>query len=78
MTVCLFVHCRRSAVVVQLATVVASSGAVPHLVAAVKHSDPKLKRQACNALAQVAKHTVELAEIVVEAGLFPAYVALLR
>jgi hypothetical protein len=29
----------------QLATVVSSSGAVPHLVAALKHADAKLKRQ---------------------------------
>ena len=30
--------------------------------------------QACNALAQIAKHSVELAEVTVEAGLFPTYV----
>jgi hypothetical protein len=29
----------------QLAVVVSSSGAVPHLIASLKHSDAKLKRQ---------------------------------
>ena len=31
----------------QLAVVVSSSGAVPHLIAALKHADAKLKRQVC-------------------------------
>jgi hypothetical protein len=98
MTCCCVFVCRPSC---QLAVVVSSSGAVPHLIAALKHADAKLKRQvcalfvglyikppfstpavaaapcavqACNALAQIAKHSVELAEVTVEAGLFPTYV----
>lgn len=58
----------------QLATVVSGTGTVPHLVACLKHSDAKLKRQAANSLAQVCKHNVDLAEVAVEAGMFPAYV----
>ena len=44
---------------------------MPHLVACLRSPDAKLKRQACNCLSQIAKHTVELAEVVVEAGAFP-------
>ena len=57
---------------VQLATVISGSGTIPHLVACLKHSDAKLKRQAANSLAQVCKHNVDLAEVAVEAGMFPA------
>lgn len=31
----------------------------------------QLKRQVCSALAQIAKHSVDLAEVVVEAEIFP-------
>jgi hypothetical protein len=33
--------------------------------------DAKLKRQVCAALGQIAKHSVDLAEVVVEAEVFP-------
>lgn len=54
------------------------TGTVPHLVAALKHSDAKLKRQAANSLAQIVKHNVDLAEVAVEAGMFPTCVSLCR
>lgn len=40
--------------------------------------DAKLKRQIFSALAQIAKHSVDLAEMVVEAEIFPAVLTCLR
>merc|ERR1712216_890100 len=37
----------------------------------IQHPDAKLKRQVCSCLAQIAKHSVDLAEVVVEAEIFP-------
>merc|ERR1719453_217504 len=50
---------------------VVDSGAVPFVAPLISHSDAKLKRQACGCLAQVSKHSVDLAEMVVEAEIFP-------
>lgn len=38
----------------------------------INSKDPKLKRQVCSCLGQIAKHSVELAELVVEGEIFPA------
>jgi hypothetical protein len=38
----------------------------------------QLKRQVCSALAQTAKHSVDLAEVVVEAEIFPKVLACLK
>ena len=40
--------------------------------------DAKLKRQVCAALGQVAKHSVDLAEVVVEAEIFPSILMCLK
>jgi hypothetical protein len=37
----------------------------------IGHPDGKLKRQVCSCLSQIAKHSVDLAEVVVEAEIFP-------
>merc|ERR1712060_656653 len=37
----------------------------------IGHPDAPLKRQVCSCLAQIAKHSVDLAEVVVEAEIFP-------
>lgn len=44
----------------------------------MQHDDGKLKRQVCSALAQIAKHSVDLAEVVVEAEVFPKILACLK
>jgi len=44
---------------------------VPQLAALVSHPDPVLKRFVCAALAQIARHTNDLAEVVVEHQIFP-------
>jgi len=41
------------------------------LASLISHPDPQLKRNVCSCLAQIAKHTVDLAEVVVEAEIFP-------
>ena len=41
------------------------------MAALISHPDAQLKRQVCSCLAQIAKHTVDLAEVVVEAEIFP-------
>ncbi len=46
-------------------------GAVGYLAPLIAHDDAKLKRQVCSCLAMVAKHSVDLAEVVVEAEVFP-------
>ena len=44
----------------------------------INHSDAKLKRQVCGTLAHIAKHSVDLAEVVVEAEIFPNILNCLR
>ena len=44
---------------------------MPYLAALISHPDAQLKRYVCQCLAQIAKHTVDLAEVVVEAEIFP-------
>jgi hypothetical protein len=44
----------------------------------VQHEDAKLKRQVCACLAQIAKHEVDLAEVVVEAEIFPSILRCLK
>ena len=55
----------------QLAQAVVDAGAVAYLAPLIQHDDGKLKRQVCSCLAQIAKHSVDLAEVVVEAEIFP-------
>ena len=54
------------------------SGAVAYLAPLIQHPDGKLKRQVCSALAQIAKHSVDLAEVVVEAEVFPKVLGCLK
>ena len=44
----------------------------------ISSKDVKVRRQVCAALAQIAKHSVELAELVVEGEIFPRALVLLR
>ena len=48
------------------------SQAIPYLTGLLNTPDSKLKRQLCSCLSQVAKHTVELAEVIIDAQIFPA------
>ena len=50
---------------------VVDAGAVAYLAPLISHPDAKLKRQVCCTLAHIAKHSVDLAEVVVEAEVFP-------
>ena len=70
------------------------SGAIAHLSLLISNKDAKLKvcvcvcvciiiilltqRQVFSALSQIAKHSVELAEMVVEAEIFPSVLNSLR
>ena len=54
------------------------TGAVAYLAPLITNKDAKLKRQVCSALGQIAKHSVELAELVVEGEIFPAVLDLLK
>lgn len=47
------------------------AGAVPFLSALIQHHDAKLKEHVCNCLANIARHTIDLAEVVSEAEIFP-------
>jgi 3-methyladenine DNA glycosylase AlkD len=38
----------------------------------LSNPDAKLRRQICSALSQIAKHTIDLAETVVDGEIFPA------
>lgn len=55
-----------------------NAGAVAYLAPLVLNQDPKLKRQVCCALAQIAKHSVDMAEVVVEAEVFPKILTCLK
>lgn len=54
------------------------AGAVAYLAPLIQSVDGNLKRQVCSALAQIAKHSVELAEVVVEAEIFPKILICLK
>ena len=56
----------------------APAGAVAYLAPLILNQDPKLKRQVCCALAQIAKHSVDMAEVVVEAEVFPKILTCLK
>lgn len=47
------------------------SGCVPGLVLALQEPDPNLKRISASALNEIAKHSVELAQVVVDSGAVP-------
>jgi len=47
---------------------VKDAGAIPLLVICLSHSEITLKRIAANALGEIAKHSQELAQLVVDAG----------
>lgn len=53
------------------------AGAVPLLVLCVQEPELSLKRIAANALADIAKHTPELAQVVVDTGAVPYLAPLL-
>lgn len=53
-------------------------GAVPLLAPLVVSPEARLRRNACCALAQIAKHSMDLAEVVVEADLFPRVLTSLK
>lgn len=57
---------------------VVDAGAVAYLAPLISHPDAKLKRQVCCTLAHIAKHSVDLAEVVVEAEIFPNILNCLR
>ena len=71
-------HCKHPSPSLQLAQTVVDAGAIAHLAQLVGSKDAKLKRQLFSALSQVAKHTVELAEMVVEAEIFPSVLSSLK
>lgn len=54
------------------------AAAVTYLAPLIVHPDAKLKRQVASALAQIAKHSVDLAEVVVEAEIFPNFLNCLK
>ena len=54
-----------------MATQVVDGGAIAYLAQLIASDDAKLKRQVFSAFAQIAKHSVDLAELVVEAEIFP-------
>ena len=54
-----------------MAQIVIDSGAAPYLTQQINHHDNQLKKQICQTLASIAKHSAELAETVVGAELFP-------
>ncbi len=45
---------------------VQDAGAVPLIAKDISHVDAPLKRQVCSCLAQIAKHSVDLAEVVLD------------
>jgi hypothetical protein len=49
-----------------------------HLAKLIESPDAKLKRQVFSALSQISKHSVELAEMVNEAEIFPAILKSLK
>ena len=61
-----------------MAQSVVDAGAVAYLAPLILSPDAKLKRQVCAALGQVAKHSVDLAEVVVEAEIFPSILMCLK
>ena len=71
-------HYKHPSPSLQLAQTVVDAGAIAHLAQLVGSKDAKLKRQLFSALSQVAKHTVELAELVVEAEIFPSVLSSLK
>ena len=54
------------------------AGALPYLSSLINHQDNNLKRHVCNCLAQISKHNVDLAEIVVSHGIFPTILNCLK
>lgn len=44
----------------------------------LSNPDAKLRRQVCSALSQIAKHTIDLAETVVDGDIFPNVLTCLR
>ena len=62
----------------ELAQTVVDAGAIAHLAQLTLNPDAKLKRQVFSALSQISKHSVELAEMVVEAEIFPNILTCLK
>ena len=55
------------------------TGAIAHLTKHISSSDHhSLQRQVLSALSQISKHSLELAEMVVEADIFPAVLVELK
>ena len=57
---------------------VVDAGAVAYLAPLIISQDAKLKRQVCCSLSQIAKHSVDLAEVVVGAEIFPKILTCLK
>ena len=57
---------------------VVDAGAIAFLAPLVQNADAKLKRQVCSALAQIAKHSLDLAEVVVDGEIFPPVLTCLK
>lgn len=53
-------------------------GAIGHLASLISNPDARLRRQLFSALSQLSKHSIELAEMVVEAEIFPGVLAYLK
>ena len=56
---------------IDLSQIVIDSGAIPYLTQLINHHDLQLKKQVCQTLASIAKHSADMAESVVGAELFP-------
>ena len=54
-----------------MAQFVVDAGAVPFLTQLINHQDAQLKRQVCSCLANIARHTQDLADNVVNNDIFP-------
>lgn len=54
-----------------MAQAIVDAGCIPYLAQLINSKDAKLKRQVLSCLSQIAKHSVELAELVVEGEIFP-------
>lgn len=56
---------------IDLAQNVIDAGAAPYLTQQINHHDAQLKKQVCQTLSNIAKHTPEMAETICGCELFP-------
>ena len=62
----------------KLAQSVVDANSIAFIAPLLSSPDAKLRRQVCSALSQISKHTVDLAETVVEGEIFPHALNCLR